>query len=121
LEETGMKSARKVALMVFAVVFAAGGAFAMQQEPSAEKGKALFNDPNLGTSGKTCNTCHENGKGLEKSGARGGLESTINGCITVGLKGKALDLKSGEMRSLVLYIKGLGVRKPATKKAPVGC
>ena len=117
-----MKSAQKAVLMVFTAIFAAGIAFATENGASGEKGKALFNDPELGTSEKTCNTCHENGKGLERSGARGDLEETINGCIVNSLKGKALDSKSPEMRSLVLYIKGLGKKQPAAaKKTPVGC
>jgi cytochrome c peroxidase len=89
--------------LVVSIVYAA-------QEVSVDKGKALFNDPSLGTNGKTCNTCHPNGKGLEKSGAMSDLEDLINGCITIPLKGKALDVKSAEMRSMALYIKSLSVK-----------
>ncbi|MGE5174464.1 MAG: c-type cytochrome [Betaproteobacteria bacterium] len=117
-----MKCVTVVVILALVVAFGAGIAFASSQEASAEKGKALFNDPKLGTSGKSCNTCHPDGKGLEKAGAKSDLESTINGCITIPLKGKALDVKSVEMQSLVLYIKSLGSKQPAaTKKPAVGC
>jgi len=96
--------------------------FAMQHEATSDKGKALFNDPKLGTTGKTCNGCHKDGTGLEKSGERQDLEKIVNKCITVALKGKALQPTSVEMQSLLLYLKGLGgEKKPAAKKAPVGC
>lgn len=117
-----MQRVQKTVLMIIAAAFAASSAFALQDGASAEKGKALFNDPRLGTTGKSCNSCHVDGKGLENAGARSDLASTINGCITVSLKGKAIDPKSSEMKSLVLYIKGLGEKKPAAKKkAPAGC
>ena len=96
--------------------------FAMRHEVTPDKGKALFNDPKLGTTGKSCNDCHKDGTGLERSGERQDLDKIVNKCITVSLKGKALKPKSVEMQSLLLYLKGLGGgKKPAAKKAPVGC
>jgi len=97
---------------------------------NAEKGKAMFNDPKLGTNGSTCNSCHPAGKGLEKSGEQGkkewrtpggvqkSLEDAINMCITMALKGKALDKKSQGMQDLVAYIKSLGGKAPMKKHAP---
>lgn len=90
-----------------ATLFTAGTLFAMQHEASSDKGKALFNDPKLGTIGKSCNDCHANGKGLAKAGEKKDLAATVNKCITMGLKGKALDEKSAEMQSMVQYIKSL--------------
>jgi len=96
--------------------------FAMQHEATADKGKALFNETKLGTNGKSCNDCHKDGTGLEKAGAKNDLETIVNTCIMKGLQGKSLKKKSVEMQSMVLYIKGLGSeKKPAVKKAPVGC
>jgi cytochrome c len=107
--------------LIVSFAFAAG---------DVEKGKALFNDPKLGTNGQTCGTCHPNGKGLEKSGAMdkkewttpGGaaksLEDAINLCITMALKGKALDKNSPEMQDLVAYIKSLGGQAPMKMKHP---
>jgi len=88
-----------------------------------EKGKALFNDPKFagGTSGKSCNNCHPNGKGLEKAGAKkkfgimgqkqNSLEEAINFCIVNANKGKAIDVKSEDMKNIVAYIKSLGKKK----------
>lgn len=96
--------------------------FAMQHEATVDKGKALFTDTKLGTNGKSCNDCHKDGTGLEKAGLKNDLEATVNTCITKALNGKALKKNSVEMQSLVLYVKSLGSeKKPAGKKAPVGC
>ena len=108
---------------VLLLLFLSGSAvFAMRHEATQDKGRALFNDPRLGTSGKACNDCHKDGTGLERSGERKDLEKTVNKCITTALKGKALKPKSVEMQSMLLYLKGLGgEKKQAAKKAPVGC
>ncbi len=100
----------KIAFLLVLTVLVAGISFAAQKGASVEKGKALFNDSKLGTTGKSCNSCHPDGKGLEKSGSRADLTDVINGCITTPLKGKALDTQSAEMESLVLYIKSLGAK-----------
>lgn len=117
-----MKRLKTVLLIVLSALFLVSSAIAMQHEASVDKGKAMFNDPKLGTTGKSCNTCHPDGKGLEKAGARTDLENMLNGCITKGIKGKALDMKSVEMQSLVLYVKSVSAKKPAAAKKPaVGC
>ena len=128
-----MKKLWIVVFVAFVLVVGSTLAFGMKHEASAEKGKALFNDAKLGTAGNTCGSCHPDGKGLEASGTKtewraGGkvhktLEDAINLCITMPLKGKALDVKSKEMQSMVMYIKSLGEKKaaPAKKKAAVGC
>ena len=117
-----MKRVTIAVILVLASAFGVGIVSAASQGASIDKGKALFNDPKLGTNGKTCNTCHPNGKGLEKAGEKSDLEGIINGCITIPLKGKALDPKSVEMQSLVLYVKSLGSTRPAaTQKPAVGC
>ncbi len=106
--------------IVTSLAFAAG---------DVERGKALFNDPKLGTNGSTCGTCHPNGKGLENSGEKektewktpGGihksLEEAINMCITMALKGTARDNKSQDMQDLVAYINSLGKEAPKKKRA----
>jgi len=75
---------------------------------NVERGKKLFNDPTLGGSENeiSCNTCHPDGKGLEKVGEN--LEDVINLCIERPLKGKPLDRDSQDMRDIVTYIKSLG-------------
>ena len=118
-----MKDLKIVVLVVLVIIFGSSFVFAASEEATIDKGKTLFNDPKLGTVGKSCNTCHKEGKGMEKAAAKKDLEVTINSCIKASLKGKALDVNSVEMQSLVLYIKSLAAdKKPAAvKKAPVGC
>ncbi len=106
--EVLMKIVKSVSLLATTTLLAGGIASAVQEGASIEKGKMLFQDPALGTTGKSCSSCHPGGKGLEKSGSRQDLTDIINGCITIPLKGRALDPKSIEMESLVLYIKSLG-------------
>ncbi len=94
--------------LMFALTFAAG---------NAEKGKALFNDPKFGggTAGMSCNSCHQDGKGLEKAADRKDLEKMVNACIKNALKGKGIDLKSSEMADIVAYLKSLKGRAPAAE------
>ncbi len=96
------------------IVFAAEGA-------SIEKGKALFNDLKLGTTGKSCNTCHPDGKNIQQAGTKSNLDQIVNACITHSIKGKALDPQSVEMQSLLLYIRSLGAKPAAKAKPAVGC
>ena len=101
---------KRMKLMVVVAVLAllcSGVTLAMEPEASAEKGMALFNDSNLGTSGKSCSSCHLDGQGIEMAGDKENLTDIINTCITRPLKGQALDTKSVEMQSMVLYIKSL--------------
>ena len=116
-----MKRLRSVTIIMAVVFLVAGIAAAAQQEASVEKGKALFNDPKLGTTGKSCNDCHRNGSGMEKAAGRTDIVSIVNGCIQASIKGTPLDAKSAEMQSLVLYIKSFGApKKPETRQAPMG-
>jgi hypothetical protein len=128
-----MKSLKIIALISIAMLLASA-VFAMHHTPE-DRGKTLFNDPKLGggTSGKSCNSCHPDGKGLEGVGSKmmwknpGGefksLEEATNVCITLALKGKALDVKSEQMKDLVAYMKSIkpAAAAPAKKKAAVGC
>jgi len=96
--------------LIFSYAFAAA---------DTAKGKELFNDVKFagGTAGKSCNSCHPGGKGLEKAGDKkdfslGGkmqksLEEALNVCIVMANKGKAIDVKSDRMKELVAYIKSL--------------
>ncbi len=126
-----MKSLKIIALVAIAMLLASA-VLAMHHTPE-DRGKALFNDTKLGTVGKSCNTCHPDGKGLEGVGSKtmwknpGGeftsLEEATNVCITLALKGKALDVKSEQMKDLVSYMKSIPPKgaAPAKKKAAVGC
>ncbi len=66
---------------------------------NAEKGKALFNDPKAFGGQKACSSCHPDGKGLEKAGAKRAwitpagktktLEDAINICIVNAIQGES--------------------------------
>jgi len=83
----------------------------------AVKGKVLFNDPKFGggTVGMSCNSCHQDGKGLEKAADRKDLEKMVNACIKNALKGKGINLKSDEMADIVAYLKSLRGKAPAAE------
>jgi len=92
--------------LIFSLAIAAG---------DVEKGKALFDDPKFGggTTGMSCNSCHPDGKGLEKAADRKDLEKFVNACIKNALKGKGIDSKSTEMVDIVAYLKSLKGKTPA--------
>jgi cytochrome c5 len=130
-----MKSVKIIAAVIV-LLFAASSLVVAKQHKPEERGKTLFNDTKLGggITGNSCNTCHPDGKGLLGVGDKkvwknpGGefksLEEAVNICITMALKGTALDVKSEQMKDIVSYLKSLkgsGAAAPAKKKAPVGC
>lgn len=94
--------------LIFSLAIAAG---------NVEKGKALFNDPKLGggTAGVSCNSCHPDGKGLEKASDKKDkdLEKQVDLCIKNALKGKEIDLKSAEMADIIAYLKSLKGKTPS--------
>ena len=101
--------------LTFTFAFSAG---------EAEKGKALFNDPNFAGGVKACSSCHPNGQGLEKAAdkkefhvmgkTQKSLEEAINACIVYAIQGKAIDVKSAQMKEMVAYIKSLKAKKPVS-------
>src|SRR5512145_2216672 len=113
-----MKAWKSAVFIIATVLLSAGFAAAAHHEASVDKGKALFNDAKLGTNGKSCNDGHQNGKDIEKAAGKKDLELMINTCITKALKGKALDVKSVEMQSMVKYINSFGRDKKAAAKKP---
>lgn len=83
---------------------------------SAEKGKALFENPRLGggTTGNSCRTCHDGGKGLSSGlfqpgtgGEQKNLPGIVNSCIENTLGGSPIDPQGEEMQDLIAYIKTL--------------
>ena len=104
-------------IVPIALILAFSVAFAMSHK-AAERGKALFENPNFAGGKKTCNSCHPKGKGLLKAGSKtkfsimGGqqasLEEAINFCIVNANKGNVLKVVATEMQEIVSYIKSLG-------------
>lgn len=101
-----------------ALIFFAG--VALCQAGNIEKGKLLFESPTFGggTSGKTCSTCHPDGRNLSSKtlskenkifGIMGmkkkSLAEVINVCIEKPLKGKAIDPDGEEMMDIIAYMR----------------
>jgi cytochrome c len=84
------------------------GVFASEM-PSIAKGSRLFSSVTLAgaTSGKSCNSCHPDGKGLENAWKNPHLTAQINTCIAGPLQGSKLAMNSVDMQSLILYIRSL--------------
>lgn len=81
---------------------------AVAEGPSVERGRELFESEKLGSSGKSCASCHPGGRKLEWAAASyedERLAGIINNCIANPLKGKPLEPASDDLRSLLLYIK----------------
>ncbi len=117
-----MKMLKIILLSMLAAVFSASSVFAAgMMEGDAVKGKALFNDTKAFGGSVSCSSCHPDGKGLEKSGMMEikewknpagtykSLEEAVNVCITAANKGKAIDVKSQEMKDMIAYIKSLSM------------
>lgn len=77
--------------------------------PTSDLGKQLFESPTLGNNGKSCSSCHPQGKGLEKitdyDDAK--LKGMINSCIRGALKGEVLAPESAELDSMLIYLRSL--------------
>jgi cytochrome c len=114
------------AFIVVAVLMTAGG-FHLAHGGSADKGKVLFESTTLGgaTSGKSCATCHDGGKGLGSSlferkhfilmgREENSLADVVNACIEQPLGGTALDPRGDKMNNLIAYMKTL-IKQPAKK------
>lgn len=124
----------KIIAVVILVTLAASSVLATHHTPE-DRGKALFNDPKLGggTAGRSCNTCHPGGKGLfgvadkrewkNPGGIFKSLAETVNTCIVMALKGKALDVNSEQMKDLISYLKSLKAQGSSapSKKPSIGC
>jgi cytochrome c peroxidase len=115
----------KKALVLVAALMMTGS---LVYAASADKGKALFESPTLGggTTGKSCNTCHEDGKGLGSDlferrqftimkMDKLTLADVINVCIEKPMGGAAIDPQGQEMQDVMAYMETL-IKKPAPKK-----
>jgi len=115
-----MKKIMTVSISVLSLLFMLSFAMASNDTPE-ERGKALFNDPTFAGGQKACSECHPDGKGLENAAGKKefhimgkeqrNLREAVNFCIVNASKGKAIDVKSEQMRDIVKYIKSLSGRK----------
>lgn len=110
---------KKTGLGMFGMILAGAG-LALAMTPDVDHGKALFADPSLGggTTGRSCQTCHEGGDGISgefvskaKSAIAGqgmaDLAAVVNYCIERPLSGTAIDPQGQDMLDLVAYIASL--------------
>lgn len=124
------KNLKKISSLL-ALLFLTGVTFAdMKASGDVKKGKALFNDPKLGggKTGKSCNSCHPDGKGLETFIEENENESTgiksktpeeaVNMCIKSPMKGAGMDLKGEDMVNVITYLKSL--KKPVSVPEKTG-
>ena len=117
-----MKSTVLVVLVSFVLVLATGTAYS----GDAGKGKTLFNASELGTNGKSCNTCHPGGKDIDGSKGTFNIlgeqlnsrEDAVNFCIENAMDGKPLKSSSEDMKNIVSYIKTLKGKKKADSATP---
>lgn len=107
---------KEAGMVLFLVVAAASWGWAAEQ-PSLKRGEELFNSTQLGTSGKSCASCHSGGKKLEEvAGYKDDeLAGIVNQCIMKPLKGKPLAADSTDLKSLIMYLKSFA---PAAKSLP---
>lgn len=100
-------------IQVFSIMFFLTTAATAADGPGIKLGNELFKSPALGTNGRSCATCHPNGKGLEDAADYNNktLAEISNQCLVKALNGKPLTDGSLEQESLVMYLKTLGSAK----------
>ena len=117
-----MKSIKRGVLICLVLSFAASTAYS----GDVKKGEAIFNDSSLGTNGKSCNSCHPDGKGIEASKKtfkilgtkQESIEGAVNFCIEMALSGKALEKDSEKMNDLVSYLNTVKGKKKRERVTP---
>lgn len=84
-----------------------GAQVCANEAPSLSLGKTLFESEELGTRGKSCQTCHHQGKGLDMVGDFNDaeLKDIINACLRDALGGKLISVESQEMEALHSYVR----------------
>lgn len=99
----------KRTLIISAALIMAGGMISADaaETVSIERGRELFESAKLGTTGKSCATCHPGGKKLEWAATYDDerLGEISNKCIRKALQGKPLKEDSDDLKSLILYLK----------------
>ena len=117
-----MKSTKLILVVSLILMFTAG----MAHSGDVKQGKALFKDSNLGTNGKSCNSCHPGGKNIDGSketfsimdSEQDSLEDAVNFCIKMALSGKPLKKDSKQMEDMVSYLKTLKGKNKAKSETP---
>ena len=81
-------------------------AFAIEA-PTLSLGETLFESTELGTKGRSCATCHPQGKGLDMIGDFNDteLKDIINACLRDALGADMISAEAQEMNALVGYVR----------------
>ncbi len=77
------------------------------EAPSLSLGKTLFESTELGTKGKSCASCHPQGKGLNMVGDFNDVElkDIMNACLRDALGAAMISTDSQEMDALLAYVR----------------
>lgn len=112
--------------LLMAVLFVTALSAGTSYSGDVGNGKALFNDVNLGTNGKSCNSCHADGNNIDASkqtysilgSEQESVEDAVNFCIEMALSGEALGKDSEKMNDLVSYLQTVKVKMKSGSEAP---
>lgn len=77
------------------------------ESPSLDLGKTLFEATELGSKGRSCESCHAEGKGLDAIGDFNDteLKDIVNACLRDALGAETISTEAQEMEALVGYIR----------------
>ena len=119
-----IKHNAKITLMIIialaaVMLFAVAAISATSGVASAERGRALFNDPSFAGGKKACNECHLEGRNLvgvatkSKFNVMGNkmatLEDVVNFCIKNANQGKPIKKDSKDMKDMIEFLKSLSL------------
>ena len=98
----------KKSIVAISLLLMTGISAQATEAPTLSLGKALFESTELGTKGRGCVTCHEQGKGLEMIGDFNDseLKDIINACLRDAMGAKLISTESQEMEALLVYVRG---------------
>jgi hypothetical protein len=86
-----------------------------QRKEVADKGRALFNDSSLGTNGKSCGSCHQEGQApLDGRVVNHYLAAYVQYCYEHALAGKKV-IDKDKLDQIMSYFGSLRVAKSATQ------
>jgi cytochrome c peroxidase len=97
----------KKSIVAISLLLMTGISAQATEAPTLSLGKALFESTELGTKGRGCVTCHEQGKGLEMIGDFNDteLKDIINACLRDAMGAKLISTESQEMEALLVYVR----------------
>ena len=97
----------KKSIVAMSLLLMTGISAQATEAPTLSLGKALFESTELGTKGRGCVTCHEQGKGLEMIGDFNDteLKDIINACLRDAMGGQLMSTESQELEALRAYVR----------------